>query len=343
MEQWQFEHPELLWLLTLLPVMALVALWNFRWRKKTLQAMGEPGTLQKMMPNYSRGKRILKWWLTATGLAFLIIAAANPLLGKQEREKEAKGVNLFIALDVSNSMLAEDLTPNRYLVARQFIKRLIDRLKNDKIGLIMFAGNAYLQMPLTTDHDAASVFLPTMTPGSVPTQGTSLSDAMEVATKAFERTKAESRVLMLITDGEDHEEGVMEAAKKAHEEGITLLTVGLGTPKGAPIPDIVNGRRRGFKSDREGNIVLSKLNENILQEVARIGGGAYFRLTGSTTQLNEVMKALREVEQTSIQQVDISDFVSYYQIPLAIGLLLLVIDSVTGYHRNRWWSKMAKS
>lgn len=340
MEALQFEHPQLLWLLGTIPLLLLAAVWNGVARKKAVMRWGDPALLQAMMPEYSATKRLLKRFLVLSGFAFLVVAAANPLVGAQEREAKREGIDIIVALDVSKSMLAEDLAPNRLERARQFISRLIDRLTYDRVGLVMFAGNAYLQMPMTIDHSAAQGFLKTLTPDNVPTQGTALAAAIQLSADAFARSKAKSKALILLSDGEDHEEGVMETVEAAVEQGLTLFTIGIGSSRGAPVPNIVNGVKQGFKTDQQGNIILSKLNEAMLNKLAIAGNGYYFNLSGSTDELNKLLQALGELEKTTIDQVSTADFVSYYQIPLALGLLLLLLDSLLGWHRNRFIAKI---
>lgn len=340
MEAIQFEHPQLLWLLGAIPLMVAIAVWNRFSRNRALKKWGDPVLIKAMMPEFSLAKRNLKLTLVLFGLAFLVIAAANPLVGKKQREAKREGIDIIVALDVSRSMLAEDLAPNRLERARQFVSRLIDRLHNDRIGLVMFAGNAYLQMPMTVDHNAAQVFLKTLTPENVPTQGTALAAAIDLSMEAFMRSKTKSKALIILSDGEDHEEGALEKAQAAAEEGLTLFTIGVGSGRGAPVPEYVNGTKRGFKTDQQGNIILSKLNETMLNKLAAAGNGYYFNLSGSTEQLNQLMNELGQLEQTAIAQVSTDDFVSYYQIPLSLGLLLLLLDSLLGWHRNRFMAKM---
>lgn len=340
MEELRFAHIDMLYALLAVPVLVVAGWWIRRARRRALQRWGDATTLSAMMPAYSGSRTLLKWAFVVSAWALLIVTAANPLIGQQQQEVTREGIDIIVALDVSNSMLAEDLAPNRLERARQFISRFIDRLRNDRIGLIIFAGNAYLQMPLTTDHGAAKVFLRTISTDQVPTQGTALASSIQLAEEAFTRSESTGKALIILSDGEDHEEGLEEAAETAAANGLTIYTIGIGTPKGTPIPDFVNGIRRGFKKDNSGNTVLTRLNETVLNKLAISGGGIYFNLTGSTDQLNTLMNHLDGLEKSAMGTIDTDNYVSYYQLPLALALLLLLLDSLLGRHKNRFWQRL---
>lgn len=339
MEALRFEHISYLYALLLVPLFLLVGWLTLVWRRRAIRRLGDPELVSALMPESSMAKRRLKWLLAVSAFAFLVVAVANPMMGRQAAEVKRQSIDVLIALDVSNSMMAEDITPNRLERTRQFIGRLIERLEHDRVGLIIFAGKAYLQMPLTTDHNAARMMLRTIHPDMLPTQGTALAEAISLSMDAFNREQAKHTALVIFSDGEDHEEGALEAAKEAAKTGTTLFTVGVGTPRGAPVPDYADRQRRGFKTDREGNIILSRLNEDILNKIAVTANGQYFRLSGSTEQLNELMNALERLEKRELDGMQSDDFVSYFQLPLALALLLLLADAILGRQRNRFWQK----
>lgn len=335
MEHVRFEHIHLLWALAAIPLLMLLLWTTAWWRKRQLRKLGDPKLVEPLIGNRSTSKVRFKNTFRLLGLAFLVLAMANPQIGKKKQKAERKGIDIVIALDVSKSMLAEDVAPNRLERARQFCFHLIDRLENDRVGLVIFAGHAYLQMPLTIDLNASKLFLRTFNTDMVPTQGTALNEALEQAEKAFEAAERKHKAIILITDGEDHEEGAIDRAKEIAEEGTTIFTVGVGSPKGAPIPQY-NGRYRiGYKKNDRGEIVLSKLNEESLNKLAIVGNGTYFNLTGSTDQINALVDALGEIETKALDEVDLDQYVSYYQVPLLIGLLFLLTELLITYRPTR--------
>lgn len=344
MEVLRFEHIEYLWLLLIIPVMAILYLNNRYWRKGAIAKFGDTRLVERLIPDRSIAKRRLKFVFLMISLTFIILAFANPQVGTEKGEATRKGIDVMIALDVSNSMLAQDITPNRLERARQFIIRLIDKMENDRVGLIIFAGNAYLQMPLTVDHAAAKVFLKTISTETVPTQGTALSQAIKLSREAFIRNEKKHKALILITDGEDHEEGVLEEAELASGEGLPIFPIGVGSPTGAPIPEIIGGYSRGYKKDREGNIILSKLDETTLNKIALIANGKYFHFSGSNDQLSEIKSGLDAIESKDLENVSVESYVSYYQIPLILGLLFLLLDLFITFKKSklmaRWWTAM---
>ena len=236
--------------------------------------------------------------------------------------------------------MAEDVAPSRLLRARQFVSNMLDKMKGNRVGLIVFAGNAYLQMPLTVDHSAAKLFLRSVSPDIVPTQGTAIADAINIARDAFEKDEKRYKALIIITDGEDHEGDVEDAVKKAREEGIVIYTIGVGTKEGAPIPDYSGSRLVGYKKDRQGNIILSRLNEQILSEIAAMGGGKYYQLSGSNNPLPDLLESLDTLEKKELEEVSLDNYVSYYHIPLLAGFFLLLLELLLSPRKSEWWKKL---
>ncbi len=326
MEQLRWEHIELLKTLALLPLLFLIYFINRQWRKRTFAKFGEQALIQKLMPGKPEQKHGFKLILTLLIFALLILSMANPQAGLNRHKAKIKGVDLYLAIDVSKSMLAEDIKPNRLERTRLFAGRLLDKLDQDRIGLIIFAGHAYMQMPLTSDHSAAKMFLKTIGPDMVPTQGTALAEAIDLAQKSFEKGKGKNNAIILISDGEDHDPGTIESAKKAADAGILIETMGVGSNQGAPIPLYQNGILTGYKKDRNGNVVISKLNHEELSQLAAIGGGKYQKLNGSNEQIKAIKNDLATLEQKDIETVQYDSYASYYRIPLFIALIIIILE-----------------
>jgi len=275
MEQIQWEHIEYLRLLALLPLLGIFYFVNRFWRRKVFRRWGEWNLLNLLIPDYATQKRGFKFILLMLAFSFLVLSVVNPRVGTKQKKAKIKGVDLFVAIDVSKSMLSEDLKPNRLERSRLFTSRLLDKMANNRVGLIIFAGHAYLQMPLSSDHSAAKMFLKSIGPDMVPTQGTAIAEAINLAIKSFDQDKVKDKAILIISDGEDHESGVLEAAQKAADNGILIETIGVGTDRGAPIPIYNNGYLQGYKKDADGNVVMSKLNQAALSQIALSGDGQY--------------------------------------------------------------------
>lgn len=332
----RFEHPQYLYglLLLLLPVAAFVV--YAVWRERVFSRYGDRRLLEMLMPERSKYKVYIKFGLLVLGFASLVVAMANPQVGKKFEMVKLKGADVFIAMDVSTSMLAEDLKPNRMGRAKQFVSRLLDNMKNDRIGLIVFAGRSYMQMPLTSDKAAAKLFLGSISTEMVPTQGTSLAEAIKMAKESYNEEQGKYRALIILTDGEDHEGEALVAAEEAANAGIVIHTIGVGDPKGAPIPTIGRNNKSDFKRDADGAIVLSKLNETILQQVAATANGKYFRLGTGTEELNNLVAELQGLEKRELSEKQISDYESYYFVFVIIGLVLLTLEFLMAERRSNW-------
>ncbi|MGB1318859.1 MAG: vWA domain-containing protein, partial [Flavobacteriales bacterium] len=283
-----FRFANEIWLYALLvvPVLILIFWMNARWRKSVLDKLGDAAILENLIPTFSKVLPRWKRFFFLLGITFLLVGMANPQIGTKYEEVKREGFELMICLDVSNSMLAEDLTPNRLERAKQAISRLVDRLKNDKIGVIVFAGDAYIQLPMTVDHSAAKLFLRSIDTDIIPTQGTAIGKAIELASKSFSANSKANKSIIVITDGENHEDDALEQAAAVVETGITVHTIGIGSVDGTPIPIYKRGQMLGYRKDREGNTVVTKLNETMLQQIAASGEGTYVRANNSRTGLN---------------------------------------------------------
>ena len=323
-----FRFANEIWLYALLviPVLILIFWMNARWRMGVLDKLGDATILQNLIPTFSKALPRWKRFLFLLGIAFLLVGIANPQIGTKYEEVKREGFELMICLDVSNSMLAEDLTPNRLERAKQAISRLVDRLKNDKIGVIVFAGDAYIQLPMTVDHSAAKLFLRSINTGIVPAQGTAIGKAIELASKSFSEKSKANKSIIVITDGENHEDDALKQAAAAVEAGITVHTIGIGSVDGAPIPTYKRGQMLGYRKDREGNTVVTKLNETMLQQIAASGEGSYVRANNSRTGLNALMDELEGMER---EEYDSKMFTSYedrFQYFIAVALVLLLLE-----------------
>ena len=335
MEVFRFENTEYLLGLLMIPVFILLFVLYRLWRKKALRRFGEMPVIQRLMPDVSDGRPVLKFILLMIAYAFLIIGIANPQIGSKLEKVNRKGADLMIALDVSNSMRAQDIRPDRLTRSIQAISKLIDNLGGDRIGIVVFAGKAYMQLPITTDYAAAKMFLSTITTDMVPTQGTAIAEAIEMATGSFKQDDR-SKALIIITDGEDHEGDAIEAATAAAEKGIRIYTIGMGSPDGTPIPEYNSyGNQTGFKKDRQGQTVISRLNETMLQQIASAGGGIYIRATTGRDGLNRIFDEINALEKAEIDTQMFSEYEDRLQYIIAIALLFLLLEILIPAKRSR--------
>lgn len=310
-----------LFLIAIIPFLFLFYALSLRIRKKRIAKLGDKELIDRLMPYASTGRGWLKITFLSLALLFFFIGLSRPQLGARLKEKESKGVEVMIALDVSNSMLAEDYSPSRLERAKLAIARLVDRLKGDRIGLIVFAGKSFVQLPITTDYVSAKVFLNTISTSSVPVQGTALADAITSSARSFSSQSEKSRAIILITDGEDHEGDAVAAARSVAEEGIKIYCIGVGSPQGKPIP--MNG---DLLKDKNGEIVVSKLDEAVLMEIARVGGGDYVRAGNSEFGLNPIIDTIKQMEQQQFQSIVFEDFDEQYMYFFAISLFFLILE-----------------
>ena len=316
-------QPAYLFLLLVIPLLFVgYVLWLSNRRKK-IEKIGDPALVERLMPDASTGKGWLKITLLALAWLFFTIGLARPQTGARLKEHESKGAEVMIALDVSNSMLAEDYSPNRLERSKLAISRFVDRLTGDRIGLVVFAGQAFVQLPITTDYVSAKIFLNSTNTGSVPVQGTALADAISTCAMSFSTQSEKSRAIILITDGEDHEGDVLEVAKSVAETGIRIYCVGVGSPAGKPIP-----YEGGLMKDKDGNIVVSKLDEDILVQIAGIGNGKYVRAGNGEFGLNPIIEDIRSLEKEAFSSVVFEDFNEQYMYFFALALFFLLLEAL---------------
>ncbi len=335
----RFAHTEYLYALALLPVLLVLFVWVMIRSRMLLREFGNPALLAKLMPRHSRVKKPLKFSLLVLALLFVILGVANPQIGTKFEEVKRAGVDIIIALDVSASMKAEDIKPNRLESAKQEISRMLDRLQNDRIGLVIFAGDSYMQLPLTTDYPAARLILSSIDVDAVPVPGTAIGSAIRLAMKSFVAGEKKHKVIVLITDGENHEDDAIAAAKDAHDEGVIIHAIGMGLPDGAPIPVYQDDRLAGYKKDENGATVITKLDEQALTQIASAGGGKFIRASNQQSELDEVLKEIEGMEKKEFGAKVFTEFEDRFQYLLAIAVLLLILEFFTAERRSRWISR----
>ncbi len=329
MEVLRFENPEYLHLLWGVFFWILFFIWTVKYKQILLKRFGNLEILQKLMHTFSPARRNLKYVLIIFSYIFFVIALSNPQIGKKLEEYTRRGVDIMVALDVSTSMLAEDIKPNRLEKAKHEVGKLVDLLEGDRIGLIAFAGIAHVQCPLTLDYSAAKLFLNILDTDIIPQPGTAMGDAIKRAIPAFNSEERKHKVLILITDGEDHESDPLEIAKEAEKEGIIIYAVGIGSAQGVPIPIYSKyGNQTGFKKDREGNVVTTKLDVLTLQKIAYQTGGKYYLASSGEAELDEIYAEISEMEQKELVSKRFSQYEDRFQIFLALGLVLILLEII---------------
>ena len=319
----RFEDPIYLWLLVLIPVLALVRFVSYRNQRKRLRKFGDPVLLKELMPDVSRFRPSVKFWLLQGALALLIVMLARPQLGTKISHEKRVGIETIIALDISNSMLAEDIIPSRLDRSKMMIENLVDHFTNDKIGLIVFAGDAFVQLPITSDYVSAKMFLSSINPSMMATQGTDIARAIEMATHSFTQEEGIGKAIIVITDGEDHEGGALEAAEAAKDEGMRVYVLGVGSTNGAPIPITGTG---DYMKDRSGNTVMSALNEDMCKQVAQAGGGAYIHVENNSAAQQQLDRELDKLAKKETSTTVYSEFDEQFQAVGILVLLLLIIE-----------------
>jgi Ca-activated chloride channel family protein len=336
----RFAHIEYLYLLALIPAFIVLYWFLGRSRKKALARFGSLNILERLAESASRTKRLVKFVLFITAFAFLVVGLANPQIGTRLQEVKQEGVDIFIALDVSLSMKAEDIKPNRLEKAKLEIRNLIDRLAGDRLGLIVFAGEAYTQFPLTTDYGAANLFLDVVDVDVVPTPGTSIGSAIKRAMESFDFKEPTTKVVVIITDGENTEGDAFEAAEEAGKKGLLLYTIGMGSPTGTPIPMYnSSGAQVDFKRDRSGNVVVTKLDEVSLEKIAAMGNGSYYRGTNTQDELNEIYKSINALQKREFGVKQFTDYEDRFQFFIGVGIILLLIEVLISEKKVGWLAK----
>jgi len=331
----RFEHNIYLWaILAVIPLIIIVFLFVQNWKKRKMRQFGNQKIVKRLMPNVSKSLPIVKFVLYSLAMISLLVGLANLQFGTKLEEVKREGIDLMICLDVSNSMLAEDLSPNRLERSKRAIYQLIEKLHNDRLGIIVFAGQAYVQLPITTDYSSAKLFLETIGTDIVPTQGTSIGAAIDLAMESFDFENGTSKSIIVITDGENHEDNAKVAAEAAVSEDVTVHTIGMGSEKGGPIPIYKNGAQVDFRKDNAGNTVVTKLNEQMLKEIATAGNGSYVRASNANAGLNIIMDEIDKMEKKEFGSKSFKNYESRFQIFLLIALILMVIEYFISNRRS---------
>lgn len=326
----RFEDPIYLWMLLIIPILVLVRFIVWQKRKRNLRKFGDSSLLKEMMPDVSKYRPTIKFSLLLSAITILIFMIARPQVGSKISHEKREGIEVLIALDISNSMLAQDVIPSRLEKSKLLIEDLVDHFTNDKVGLVVFAGDAFVQLPITNDYVSAKMFLQNINPSLITTQGTDLARAISLSQSCFTQREHIGRAIIVITDGEDHEGGALEAAREAYKKGINVFILGVGTSKGAPIPD-GNG---GYLKDNNGQIVLSALNEQMCQQVAKAGNGVYIHVDNTSDAQEKLNKELSKLQSGISDTVVYSEYNEQFQIFGIILLLLLIVETILLESRN---------
>jgi Ca-activated chloride channel family protein len=334
MQLFRFANPIFLYLLLLLPVLILLYIINEIRKRNALKRLGDINLVNSLVPEKSRLRPVLKFILQLTAVSAGIIMLARPQFGSKIADVKKQGVEVIIALDVSNSMLAEDIQPDRLTRAKQAISRLVDNLDNDKIGLIVFAGDAYIQIPVTTDYISAKMFLSAINPNMVPKQGTAIGAAISLGMRSFSPGEGKSKAMIIITDGENHEDDPVKEAEEAAKAGIIIHTLGIGSTEGVPIPVITNGRKDYLK-DENGTTVITKLDEDILKKIALSTNGNYVRASNSNIGLDEIFSDIKKMKKQDLESTMYTEYNDQFQIFAALALLILIVDFIIMERKNR--------
>ena len=341
-----FEHIKYLWLL--LVVAAAGALWGFQiWRnRRRLEAWADKPMFGRLIPDRSSWRPVLKMALTLTGFALLVVALANPQFGTKIEKGKRAGSDIAICFDVSKSMMAEDIQPNRLERSKRVVANLMSTMAGDRVSLVAFAGTSFIQMPLTSDYSATKLFLDDMNCSMMSAQGTAIGDAIETAMKTFgygdpdrEWEKNKGRLIIVISDGENHEDDAVGAARAAAKEGVKVCTIGMGLPDGAPIPEYdPRTHKNNYKRERGGSIIMTHLNEQMLRDIASAGGGVYVRASNAGSGLGDITKVIENLDKTDYDEAVFSAYESRYMYPLAAGLICLIAELLFFERRNRKWN-----
>ena len=325
-----FANGQYLLLLLLIPFFFVIQALVLMLRRRRVRKFGDEALVSLMMPSYAKAKVWVRLSMFSLGFFFFVIGLSRPQIGAKLKEHETKGAEIMIVLDVSNSMLAEDYSPNRLERAKLAISRLVDKLRDDRIGLIVFAGNSFVQLPITTDYVSAKMFLNSISTESVPVQGTAIGDAINTAMRSFSAQSEKSRAIIIITDGENHEDDPVAAAKQAADMGVRVFAIGVGSPEGKPIP--MDGE---LLKDKDGEIVVTRLDEAVLQEVAKAGNGVYVRAGNNEFGLNPIIENIQRMDDEKYSSIVFEEFDEQFMYFLGIALFFFVLEMLLGERRSR--------
>jgi Ca-activated chloride channel homolog len=340
MEMIRFENPQYFYLLALIPVFVLIFFISRLIRRRALKRLAQADLLDKIMPNTSGARPWLRFFIIMLAFASVTMAAVNPKVGSRIGGQTQQGVEMIVALDVSRSMLAEDVRPNRLERSKMAISRLIDNLQDDRIGVVLFAGSSITQVPITNDKTAAKMLLRTVNTNSVSVQGTAIGSAIHRAMASFDSEDLTNRILIIVSDGENHMDDPVEAARIAAQRGLIIHTIGIGTTQGAPIPLYHNNQMTGFLRDRQGNTVVSRYDEETLRRIAQVTGGTFQHGAGADLGLGRILEEIRNTEKTEFDRMVFSEYQSRFHYFVALAVLLLVMEIFILERKNKWLQKI---
>lgn len=335
---WELDQPNYFYLLIIVPILVLALVANLRWKKNIVQTFGSGSFLKRLAPEASSGKPILKAILALVTIFFIIIALVNPKIGTKIETVKRQGVDIVFTVDVSKSMLAEDIAPNRLEKTKQLMTQIINNLGSDRVGLVAYAGSAFPLMPISSDYNLAKMYAKDLDTDLVSSMGTALSEAIQVSANYFENVDS-SKVIILLSDGEDHSEGISDAINIAKDKGISIISIGVGTEDGGKIPIKINGKLQEYKKDGEGNEVVTKMNDTTLKEMASATNGTFMYGSNTEEVVDLVNKALQKIEKKDFESQQIADFESQFQWFLALALLVLCIDAFVLNRKTSWMKK----
>lgn len=327
----RFEDPIFLYALVLLPLLALIHTYTNYRRRKRLRVYGDPSLLKQLMPDVSRYRYNLKFWLTLTALGLLIVMVARPQFGTKVDKTKRAGIEAIIAMDISNSMMAQDVAPSRLEKSKLMVSNLVDKMVNDKVGLIVFAGDAFTQLPITSDYVSAKMFLDNISPNLITTQGTDIKEALDMASKSFTQQDNVGRAVIVITDGENHEPGAVESARALAKQGVRVFVLGVGSPSGAPIP--IPGTTQ-YRKDNEGNTVVTKLDERMCDEIAAAGKGVYIHVDNTDTAQQLLSNELDKLAKKELDSTVYSEYDEQFQAVAILALVVLLIEMIIQERKN---------
>jgi len=336
----ELDEKKYLYLLFIIPILVVLFLYNLYWKRKKQREFGDVEMVKKLSPEKSTFKSILKLVVFLLALACLIIALVNPKIGTKSETVKRQGIDIVFAVDVSKSMLCEDIAPSRLEKSKQIVSQVINQLGSDRIGIVAYAGSAFPVLPITTDYGVAKMFIQSMNPGMVSSQGTSLDEAIKLSSTYFEEDSETNKLLILISDGEDHSEGASSAAEEANKAGLKIITIGVGTEKGGPIPLKQNGVVESFQRDFNNEVVVTKLNPKSLEEIAKATKGGYVNGSNTKEVLEYIKNALDNIEKTDFESEQFTDFNSQFQWFLGIAFALLFVDIFLLEKKTKWVKKM---
>jgi len=337
---YKLEEPIYFYALAIIPVMIVIFLLVLWWKKRTQKKFADLELLEQLAPNSSVFKSTLKLLILSLGIAFLVLALVNPKMGSKLKTVKREGVDIVFALDVSRSMLAEDIAPNRLEKAKQVISKIIDNLGSDRVGVIIYAGNSYPLLPITTDHAAANMFLQNASPDLVSSQGTAINEALELAKTYYNNDEQTNRFLVIISDGEDHQEETKQMAQNLSNDGVKVYTIGVGTEKGGPIPLRESGDLIGYKKDRKGETVITKRNAEVLQNIADIANGKYIDGNITENPVKEISSIMANAQKSEFETKQFSDYKDQFQWFLGIGVFFLLLDVFLFEKKTKWVKKV---